>query len=446
MRRFAGHEALGRWLLVLSGEAVALGFLILPDARRHLASYLGLFLLGAVVSLLAARSLSGSGRGFLLLSAALLRATLLFRAPDLSEDVWRYLWDGEVSRHGISPYRYAPDDPALRGLSSSLRAQLAHREIRTVYPPVAQAVFRVFGRFGLFSLKAAMAAADVAVVGLLFSAGGSFAAALYAFHPLPITEIAGQGHLDSLGAALLLAALLYIRSGRRAPAGLAFAASVLTKYVSIAAAIPIFRRGRLAALAASVLLGAAVWLAATRSGVSPAGDLKQFSLRWDFNSVLYPAAVRLMEVTNLPETAKDMFIDWKGRHHDPSWSQAVFPYFYAAFFARALLAGILAVLLVVIGRRVADLEAAVLASVGALLLFSPTLHPWYLVWILPFAALKREPAFLFLSLAVPLAYALLYPLPGVSSGMIFALEYVPFALLLARTLIGAGHGSIRART
>jgi hypothetical protein len=424
---------------------VALGFLFLPDARRHLAWYLGLFLVGAVVSLLAARSLSASGRGFLVLSAALLRATLLFRAPDLSEDVWRYLWDGEVARHGISPYRYAPDDPALQGFSSNLRAHLAHQEIRTVYPPVAQTVFREFGRFGLFSLKAVMAAADVAVVGLLFSAGGSFPAALYAFHPLPITEIAGQGHLDSLGAALLLAALLYVRSGRRAAAGLAFAASVLTKYVSIAAAIPIFRRGRLAALTASVLLGAAVWLAATRSGVSPAGDLKQFSLRWDFNSVLYPAAVRLMEVTNLPETAKNVFIDWKERHHDPRWAQAVFPYFYSAFFARVLLAGVLAVLLVLIGRRVADLEAAVLASLGALLLFSPTLHPWYLVWILPFAALKREPAFLFLSLAAPLAYALLYPLPGVPSAMIFALEYVPFALLLARRLVGAGHGSIQAR-
>jgi hypothetical protein len=422
-----------------------LGFLFLPDARRHLPQYLGLFLAGAFVSLLAARSLSASSRGFLLLSAALLRATLLWRAPDLSEDVWRYLWDGQVAGHGISPYRYAPDDPALRGLSGSLRARLAHREIRTVYPPVAQAAFRVVGRFGLFPLKAILAAADVAVVGLLFGAGGSWPAALYAFHPLPITEIAGQGHVDSLGVALLLAALLYVRSGRRAAAGLAFAASVLTKYVSIAAAIPLLRRGRLAALAASVLLGAAVWLAATRSGVSPAGDLRQFSLRWDFNSVLYPAAVRLMEATDLPQSAKDVFIDWKERLHDPAWAQAVFPYFYAAFFARVLLAGALALVLLVVGWRVDDLWAAVLASLGALLLFSPTLHPWYLIWILPFAALKREPAFLFLTLAAPLAYALLSPLPGVSPGMVLALEYVPFALLLARTLVGAGHGSIRAR-
>jgi glycosyl transferase family 87 len=420
---------------------VALGFLFVPDARRHLAPYLGLFLAGAVVSLLAARSLSASRRGFLLLSACLFRATLLFRAPDLSEDVWRYLWDGQVARHGISPYRYAPDDPALQSLSSKLRAQVAHQEIRTVYPPVAQAVFRVFGGLAPFSLKMILAAADVAVVGLLYSAGGGFAAALYAFHPLPITEVAGQGHIDSLGVALLLAALLYVRAGRRGAAGLAFAASVLTKYVSIAAAIPLFRRGRLAALASSVLFGAAVWLAATRSAVSPAGDLKQFSLRWDFNSVLYPAAVRLMEATNLPESAKFVFIDWKERLHDPPWTRAVFPYFYAAFFARVLLAGILVVLLAVIGWRVADLETAVFASLGALLLLSPTLHPWYLLWVLPLAALLREPAFLFLAFAAPLAYALLYPMPGVSAGLVLALEYVPFALLLAGTLAGTGRGT-----
>ncbi len=423
-----------------AGEAVALGFLALPDARRHLVPYLCLFLAGTCVSILAARSLSASSRRFLILSGALFRATLLFRAPDLSEDVWRYLWDGEVARQGISPYRYAPDDPALRGISGNLRARVAHRDFRTVYPPVAQAAFRVFGRGGLLSLKAFLVAADVAVVGLLASSGvpgAASAAALYAFHPLPITEVAGQGHLEALGVALLLAALAFTRAGRGVAAGLAFAASVLTKFVSIAAAIPVLRRGRLAAVLSAVLLGAAIWLWSARAGPSPAGDLKQFAVRWDFNSVLYPAAVRLMSATHLPETAKDVFIDWKARHHDPPWTQSVFPYFYSEFFARALLGSVLAVLLLAIGWRVRDVESATFASLAALLLFSPTLHPWYLLWVLPFAALRREPAFLFLSAAAPLAYGLLYPIPGVSSGWILALEYVPFGILLAGTLARA---------
>ena len=420
----------------MAGEVVALGFLFTPDARRHLMTYFCFFFAGAFVSLLAAQSLSGTSRGFLLLCGALFRATLLFRAPDLSEDLWRYLWDGRVAREGISPYRYAPDDPALRGISSNLRAQVAHRDFRTIYPPAAQAAFRVFGGLQPLPLKIFFAASDLIVVAQLYSGGGegaAFAAAMYAFHPLSITEVAGQGHLDALGVALLLASLAYLRSGRRAAAGLAFAASVLTKYVSLAAAIPVFRRGRWTCIASAALFGLALWLSASRLGTSPTGDLGPFALRWDFNSVLYPAAVRVMEATNLPDQAKDIFIDWKERHHDPPWTQKVFPFFYSAFFARALLGTLLGLTLLVIGLRVRDLETATFASLAALLLFSPTLHPWYLLWVLPFAAKRREPAFLFLSFAAPLAYALLYPIPGLPGWLILPLEYVPFAVLLAAT-------------
>jgi hypothetical protein len=140
--------------------------------------------------------------------------------------------------------------------------------------------------------------------------------------------------------------------------------------------------------------------------------------------------VRAMEATALPERAKEIFIDWKERHHDPPWSPKVFPSFYPAFFARLLLGGLLAVALIVIGWRVRDLEAATFASLAALLLVSPTLHPWYLLWVLPLAAKLREPAFLYFSFVAPLAYALLYPVSGVSRGLVLGLEYAPFTVLL----------------
>jgi alpha-1,6-mannosyltransferase len=417
---------------------VAIGFLVRPDAPRGLVPYLLLFLAGSLVAIQAARSLSGSGRSFLLVCGALFRATLLWHQPDLSDDLYRYVWDGRVARAGVSPYLYAPDDPALSRVDPSLRARVAHRNIRTVYPPAAQAVFRVLGDGGsVILLKSFLALADLSVVALLWASGGgrgAFAAALYAFHPLPLTEVAGEGHLDSLGVALLLSSLIYLSSNRRAAAGLAFAASILTKYVAMAAAIPIFRRGRLACILSAMTLSGALWVSASRGGVGPAGGLAQFATRWDFNSVLYPAGVRLMEVMRLPETAKDLFIEWKDQRRDPPWAARVFPYFYSAFFARVLLAAGLAVLLVAIGVCIRELETAVFASLAALLLFSPTLYPWYLLWVLPLAAKRQEPAFLFLSFCVPISYALTFPLPGVPAPLILALEYVPFTILLVRTL------------
>lgn len=366
-----------------------------------------------------------------------MRATLILRQPDLSDDVYRYVWDGRVARAGISPYAYAPEDPVLSRIDPQLRARVAHREIRTVYPPLAQAVFRVFGGGGsLIGLKSFLALADLSVVALLWSSqgmSGAFAAALYAFHPLPITEAAGEGHVDSLGAALLLSSVLYLARRRRFAAGLAFAASVLTKYIAGAALLPFVRRARAAGLVSSVALASIVWLLASRSA-SPGGDLAQFATRWDFNSVLYPAAVSLMDASRLPETAKDLFIEWKDQRGNPPWTARVFPFFYSEFFARALLAGCLSMLLILIGIRVGDLEAAVLSSIAALLLFSPTLYPWYLLWPLPLAAKRREPALLFLSFCIPIAYALMFPLPGVPAALVLTLEYVPFSILLARTL------------
>lgn len=444
-----GHQARSfgrgstRWLLVLAAEAVYLGFLAIPDARSRLSAYLALSAAAGLLSLLAAAILSGARPGFLLVAACLFRATLLLRSPDLSDDIYRYLWDARAAAAGFSPWAHAPDDPAVAGVAPEVRERVAHREVRTVYPPVAQAAFRAGsagGRWPL-GLKALFAAADVAIVWLLVRQGGGFAAALYAFHPLPVLEGAGQGHLDPLGIALLLLCLAFSSAGRPVLSGLSLALSVLTKYVSLAAALPIARRGgwRLALSGAGA--AAALWLASTRGGVSPAGGVFAYASRWEFNSILYPAAVRVVRSGDLPARAKAAFLDWKQRHGHPAWTQAVFPYFYDGLFARAALALFLVAILLAIGLRAREPLTAVFASLGALLLFSPTLHPWYLLWTLPFAALRREPAFLYLSFAAPLAYGLLYPAAAPSPAAILAIEYVPFVLLLGWTI----GGSLRRR-
>ncbi len=403
-------------------------------------AYLLLFLAGALLSIFAARSLSASGVGFLLLCATAFRVTLLFRAPDLSDDVYRYAWDGKVASTGRSPYSFAPDDPRVADLFPELRARVSHRELRTVYPPMAQAVFRVAASApgaGVLPMKVIFGAADVAIVALLFAGGGAgagFGAALYAFHPLAVTESAGQGHLDSMGVALLLAALIYLQRRRDVPAGLAYAGAVLAKYVPLVALLPLARRGGWKFLAAALVTAATLWGLATRDRDSPVGSLSHYATRWEFNSLLYPALSGAIESAHLPERAKGAYMRWKEGREQRPWMQSVFPWFYSAFFARAALAIFLALLLAGIAARVRETEAAVFASLGAFLLLSPTLHPWYLLWVLPFAAKRREPAFFYLSCAAPLSYGLLYPLPGMTPAAIRLLEYLPFALLLGGTL------------
>jgi hypothetical protein len=420
-------------------EAVYLGLLFTPDARSRLPSYLLLSAAAGVLSLLAAAILSGSPATVVIACACLFRATLLLRPPDLSNDQARYLWDARVSAAGFSPWAYAPDDPALDGVDPDLRQEVAHREIKTVYPPVAQSAFRLGslgGRSGV-ALKALLSLADVAIVWLLARSAGASAAALYAFHPLPVLEVAGQGHLEPLGIALLLAALDFLGARRRILSGISYGLSVLTKYVALAAVIPVARRGGWRMLLSGFAVAASLWVASSRGGVSPAGGLSDYATRWDFNSPLFGAARRVVSVSDVPSRAKEAFLGWKERHGHPAWTQRVFPYFYEGFFARALLGCLLASTLLTIGWRIRDLRGATFASLGALLIFSPTVHPWYLLWTLPFAAERREPAFLYLSFSAPLAYGLLFPTPGLTADRILWLEYAPFLLLLVVTLARA---------
>ena len=70
--------------------------------------------------------------------------------PLLSDDVFRYVWDGRVQLHGVHPYRHAPLDPELAGLRDDVVwPRINHPELRTIYPPVAQASFAALAALGL---------------------------------------------------------------------------------------------------------------------------------------------------------------------------------------------------------------------------------------------------------------------------------------------------------
>ncbi|MFY9551678.1 MAG: hypothetical protein WAU32_11045, partial [Thermoanaerobaculia bacterium] len=181
--------------------------------------------------------------------------------------------------------------------------------------------------------------------------------------------------------------------------------------------------------------GLALWELASRGGANPVGGLADYAQRWEFNAALYPALVAALDAGEIPETAKGLFLELKARLNHPAWTERLFGVFYAGFFARAALAIVLAAALFAIAWRVRDTETAVFASIAALLLCSPTLHPWYLLWVLPFAARNREPAFLYLSSAAVLSYALLDPVAWLPAPAVYTLEYGPFAVLAAGSVL-----------
>ena len=54
--------------------------------------------------------------GLIFLFAVLFRLPLLTMKPTLSDDMFRYVWDGRVQADGISPYRYPTKSPEVAHL------------------------------------------------------------------------------------------------------------------------------------------------------------------------------------------------------------------------------------------------------------------------------------------------------------------------------------------
>jgi len=408
-------------------------YLFVASARDYRANLLPFFVLSlgaAAASLFFARTATPRQA---LVWGALFRATLLLRAPDLSEDLYRYAWDGRVAAAGVSPYAYAPDDAALVRLRNDDWARSAHRDARTVYPPAAQAIFRAAAETGRprIVLKTAFAAADLAIVWLLPRfPGGAFAASLYAAFPLAVIESAGMGHLDSAGIALLLAALLFLGRSSAIRGGVALALSVMMKYFTGFAFLPLLRRGRVPFFAAALLAGSALWFAGASGGASPAAGLGNFATRWSGNTVVYPDVESAVEVLGLAPKAKAAYARWKSTRPERPWMKRPWAWFYPELVARVVLAVVLGAGLLLIASRVPDPAAAAGASLALFLLISPVLHPWYVLWVLPFAALRRSAAFLYLAAAVPFGYALLHPVAPFSPGLVLAIEYIPTGALL----------------
>lgn len=189
------------------------------DLRLSLPLVIGLT---ALVTLTLAAACAAGLRGMvcwspaaILIVAGLARLMFLFSSPQLSDDIYRYLWDGLRLLAGHNPYASAPVE-VTNAPAQILHLQelVNHPTLVTIYPPAAQVVFAIGAGLGgsVIGMKALFLALDLGSCALLLRLLPAFGfpvwgAILYAWHPLPILELSGSGHIDAAGIFFLLAAL-----------------------------------------------------------------------------------------------------------------------------------------------------------------------------------------------------------------------------------------------
>ena len=366
--------------------------------------------------------------------AALSAIPALAAPPVLSDDLFRYLWDGRLLLHGISPYALAPDDPSLAPLRDEAFAHLNHTGIATIYPPFAALLFALASPLGVLGPKLLALLAHLAATPIVAGLAGSRrceAALVHALCPLALVETALAGHVDAVAGAFLALAVLSLAQARPVRAAWAAGFATATKLVGLLLLPMLAVRDR---RATALLLGLALLSVAplvTAGGSTERAGLGHYARRWRGNDGLYgvveatvaaglaaccettPRRVSLPGLASYERLVRGTPLDPRhtllGPKKEPSRATDVHLDSIAPFLARALVAATIAVFALVLARRRVEPLLATRHLVLAALLLAPQVHPWYLLVLLPLEAASGRLASLVFAASALVAYA---PLDG----------------------------------
>jgi alpha-1,6-mannosyltransferase len=279
------------------------------------------------------------------------------------DDIHRYVWDGRLQRLGYNPYIVVPSDPAAKGLYTPETRNLNNPDLPSPYPAGAQLFFRAVTTIheSTFALKVAFVVCDLAIVLVLLDVlrctrQGAHLALAFAWNPLLAIEVAGSGHIDIVGALLLLVSAAALARRWRATAAVALGLAIAVKFLPVVLLPLYWKRVRIrdAALAAAVV-GLLYVPFLSRSffnhGHIPIGSLGTYVQSFRFNGPVFAALDRVAPPQLLAGLAVLVGLVTAARMRSaaPEWSPDVFAW-----------------------------------PMAASLLCAPAVFPWYLLWLLPF--------------------------------------------------------------
>ena len=301
--------------------------------------------------------------GRLFLWAVVFRLCGLAGGPFYEDDFYRYLWDAYRFATTGTPYGAAPEaffiDPSVPALFQGVLDGINYPELPTIYGPTTQLVF-LLGYWvqpaSVTALQAILIAVDVVTLVLLLRLTSTTNVFLYAWCPLVVKEIAFTAHPDGAGACLLLAAIVLALDRRWSGAAILLGLAAGAKTFGLVLAPLVLAR---APVRYWLLFGATLALLygpfALQGGTDLA-SLQVFALEWEFNSALFG-----LLATAAPRFESRLVLG------------LVFVVIWACYYRSYT-------------RR--DIHGIPRGDwlYGALLVVSPVINPWYLLWLLPFAA------------------------------------------------------------
>ncbi len=357
----------------------------------------------------------------LVVVAALFRLAAFVAPISLSDDIWRYLWDGELVAAAENPYVETATERMERGDGDrELYDALNRPDNHTVYPPLAQGVFAA-----AVSIQAAVGGSAerwLRALFIFFELLGVFAlgavlirlgrspmwAALYAWHPLAYWEVAAGGHTEALGIVWLVALVGFAVTSRPVVTGIAIGLAGLAKwtFLVVSPVVAFFllrRRGWSAAISATasallVFIGGYIPFYFDRLLANQLESFRLYAEHFSFNAPIYYS---FRWVLGYREGITEPVTHITG----PVLTVVT----------------ILAVALIAWwqdgSRR--RLVAGVALATAAYVVFTPVFHPWYALPLLAMGALAgwTTPAVLGAVIVVSYAFYAPWTTPGVEAAL-----------------------------
>lgn len=348
-----------------------------------------------------------------LVLAALWRIPFLLMPPGPQDDTRRYVWDARVQRLGYNPYVAVPADPALAWLHTSETREMNNRDVPSLYPAGAQLFFRVVTAIheSAFAFKVAFAMCDLAIALLLLVelrrlGRGQHWVLAYAWHPLLVTDVAASGHIDIVGALLLLVSAAALSRRWRMIAAITFGLAVAVKFLPIVLMPFYWRSVRMRDKLIAALVVAMLYLPFLEHGRIPIGSLAIYLQRFRFNDLAFAMFERvagLHVAAGLAVLAGMGTAMWLRSKH-PNCSSEVWVW-----------------------------------PLGVSVACAPVVYPWYLLWFVPLLRSVQTLPLVVWSISILSAYFVwhLHELgqPWKVPMWISVLEYGPIAIVTAFVLL-----------
>jgi hypothetical protein len=298
-----------------------------------------------------------------LVLAAVWHIEFLRLSPGPDDDIHRYVWDGRLQRLGYNPYLVVPSDPAVKGLHTPETRNLNNPDLPSPYPAGAQLFFRAVTAIqaSTFAFKVAFVVCEFAIVFLVLdilrrTGQAAHLVLAYAWNPLLAIEVAGSGHIDIVGALLLVVSAAALLRRWRATAAVALGLAIVVKFLPVVLVPLYWKRVRIrdAALAAAVVV--LLYVPFLNHARIPIGSLGTYVQTFRFNGPVFASFDRVAPPRLLAGLAvlaglvtATLFRRASLRSTAPEWSPDLFAW-----------------------------------PMAASLLCAPAVFPWYLLWLLPF--------------------------------------------------------------